>query len=91
LDDLMAAFLPVVPPDAHRKPEGSTVFLLTNGERLESRRYLLTAESLKIDLGHQRRTIPLSALDLDATIAANHERRIELTIPRDRSMVFIGF
>jgi hypothetical protein len=36
-------------------------------------------------------TIPVSALDLDATIAANHERGIEVPIPRDRNTVFLGF
>jgi hypothetical protein len=73
------------------KPQLPTVFVLKGGERLESRDYLLTAESLQIQVGRQRREIPLGTLDLDATIAANHQRGIELTIPRDRSAVFVSF
>jgi hypothetical protein len=73
------------------KPQPATLFVLKGGERLESRDYLLTAESLQIQVGRQRREIPLGTLDLDATIAANHQRGIELTIPRDRTAVFVSF
>jgi hypothetical protein len=66
-------------------------FLLTSGEQLESHTYLLTSESLQIQVGRQQRTIPVSSLDLDATVAVNHERGIELTIPRDNNSVLIGF
>lgn len=73
------------------RPQPPTLFLLKNGERLESRYYLLTAESLQINVGSQRRTVPVSSLDLDATIAANQQRGIELAIPRDRTTVFLSF
>lgn len=73
------------------KPQPPTLFVLKDGERLESRDYLLTAQSLHIEVGLQRRTIPLSTLDLDATVAANHERGIEVAIPRDRNTVFVSF
>jgi hypothetical protein len=73
------------------KPQPPTLFVLKGGERLESRNYLLTAESLQIQVGRQRREIPIDTLDLEATIAANHVRGIELTIPRDRSAVFVSF
>jgi hypothetical protein len=76
-------------PVAKQSPP--TLFILKDGGRLESRRYLLTDQSLKIEDGRQQHTIPVSALDLDATIAANHERGIEVTIPRDRNTVFLGF
>jgi hypothetical protein len=76
-------------PIAKRQPP--TAFILTDGERLESRYYILTAKHLTIEVARQQRTVPISALDLDATIAANHEREIELTIPRDSSLVFMGF
>jgi hypothetical protein len=69
----------------------ATLFVLKDGERLESRHYLLTVESLQIEVGRQQRTIPISTLDLDATIAGNHERGIEVTIPQDRNAVFLGF
>jgi len=68
-----------------------TLFVLTNGERLESHHYLLTAESLQIEVGRHQRTITVSDLDLDATVGANHERGIEITIPRDNNSVLVGF
>jgi hypothetical protein len=73
------------------KPQPPTLFVLKGGERLESHNYVLTAQSLQIEVGHQRREIPLGTLDLDATIAANHQRGIELTVPRDRTAVFVSF
>jgi hypothetical protein len=73
------------------KPQPPALFVLKGGERLESRNYLLTAESLQIQVGRQRREIPIDTLDLEATIAANHERGIDLTIPRDRTAVFVSF
>ncbi len=76
---------------AAAKPQPPTLFVMKGGEKFESSNYLLTAQSLQIESGNQRREIPLRALDLDATIAANHARGIDLTIPRDRSAVFVSF
>ena len=73
------------------RPQPPALFLLKNGERLESRYYLLTTQSLQIDVGSERRTIPVSVLDLDATVAANHQRGIEVTVPRDRATVLLVF
>lgn len=73
------------------KPQPATLFVLKDGERVESRDYLLTAQSLHIEVGRRRREIPLSTLDLEATLAANHERGIEVTIPRDRNTMFVSF
>ena len=68
-----------------------TLFVLKDGEQLESRYYMLTNQSLQVEIGRQRRTIPVSTLDVDATIAANHERGIDVTVPRDRASVFLSF
>jgi len=73
------------------KPQPPALFVLTNGEKLESRRYVLSAESLQIDVNRKQRTIPISQLNVDATIAANQERGIELSVPQDRSSLFVGF
>ncbi len=73
------------------KPQRPALFVLKNGQRLESRNYSLTAQSLQIEVGRQRREIPVDTLDLDATIAANHQRGIEVTIPRDRTAMFVSF
>jgi hypothetical protein len=69
----------------------ATLFVLSDGERLESRHYVLTADSLQIEIGRKQRTVPVSKLNLDATIAANQQRGIELTIPQDRNSLFLGF
>jgi hypothetical protein len=73
------------------KPQPAALFVLKNGQQLESRNYSLTAQSLQIEIGRQRREIPVDTLDLDATIAANHQRGIEVTIPRDRTAMFVSF
>jgi len=73
------------------KPVPPALFVLTSGQRLEAHQYMLTAEALHLEVDRQRRTIPLSELNLDATIAANHERGINLMIPTNRSVVFLGF
>jgi hypothetical protein len=69
----------------------SAVFILANGDRLESLRYFLTVNSLRVQQGQTERTIPLSAVNLNATIAANRERGIDLNIPKDRTQITLGF
>jgi hypothetical protein len=64
---------------------------LANGERLEARRFLLTASNLSVSVDRHERTIPLDMLDLEATIAANRERGIELRVPADRTEIFLSF
>lgn len=68
-----------------------TLFILTNGEKLESDRYVLTANSLSISVHRSLRTIPLDMLDIDATLAADHDRGIELRIPNDRNEISLRF
>jgi hypothetical protein len=75
---------------APRTPQVATVFVLANGERLETRQYMLTADSVRVTIGGQQRVIAMSALDVKATIAANHERGIELKIPTSRHEIFLG-
>lgn len=68
-----------------------TIFILTDGERLEGQRFLLTATNLSISIHSHERTIPLEMLDLDATAAANRERGIDLRIPTDRNEILLRF
>jgi hypothetical protein len=68
-----------------------TVFVLKSGDRLEVHHYTIMAGSLRIDEQGTQRTIPLSALDLKATTAANHERGIDLKIPLNQNEVLLGF
>ena len=67
------------------------VFVLTNGEKIESSRYVLSAESLKVDVNRSQRTIPLNQINIPATVAENHQRGIELTIPRNNNSLFLSF
>ena len=67
------------------------VFVLTNGERLEAHRYMLTADHLSVTVDRQQRTFPLTMLDLKGTMAANRERGTDLRIPADRNEISLGF
>ena len=80
-----------LPKDAVVKPQPPALFVLTNGEKLESRRYVVSANFLQIDVGRRQRTIPISDLNVDATVAANQQRGIDVAIPQDRSSLFVGF
>ena len=68
-----------------------TIFILANGERLETRRYMLTASNLSVSIDRQQRTVPLDLLDINATITANHERGIDLRIPAARNEISLSF
>lgn len=73
------------------KPLPPTIFVLTSGERLETQRFLLTANTLSVSVHRTDRTIPVEMVDLDATEAANRERGIDLRIPSDRNEVSLRF
>jgi hypothetical protein len=77
--------------DPPSQPGPPTLFVMANGDRLEARRYMLTADFLDIEVGQQHRRVPMSQLNVQQTIAANRERGIEIRIPHDTSEVFLGF
>jgi hypothetical protein len=72
-------------------PASPAIFILCNGERLESDHYLLTVDSLRVQQGGTEQKIPLSAVNLDATIAANHARGMDLKIPKNEGQITLGF
>jgi hypothetical protein len=76
---------------APEKPEPLALFVLNNGNRIETKHYFLTATSLSVEVAYRHRTIPISDLDIDATIAANQQRGLDLNIPTDRNSVFVSF
>ena len=76
---------------ASAKSLPSAIFVLENGERLETRQYLLTHENLYLTIDRHQRTIPLSKLNINATTAVNRERGIDLRIPVDRNEIYLGF
>jgi hypothetical protein len=79
---------PIAPP---AKPRPPSVFLLKNGEKLEARRYTITGGSLHITAEGKLRVVPLTELDLKDTLAANHERGVNLKIPTNPNEVVMGF
>ena len=76
---------------AASKPLPPAVFILTNGQRLEARRYMLTQDRLYVTVDRQPRAIPLAMLAVNATLAANRARGIDLQIPADCSEISVGF
>ena len=73
------------------KPGLKTIFVLTNGERLETDQYTVVAGFVHLAMGGQQRTIALSELDMKATITENHARGVELKIPQNSSEVLLSF
>ncbi len=71
-------------------PAKPAVFILSSGERLESSHYLLSSDSVQVEQGETQRTIPMSALNVDATVAANRARGIDLKIP-SKNQLMLGF
>jgi hypothetical protein len=67
------------------------IFVLANGERLETQRFVLTVSSLSVNIDRLEHVIPLEAIDLGATTAANRERGINLRIPADRNEISLSF
>jgi hypothetical protein len=83
--------IPAVANSATAKMLPPTLFILANGERLETRRFVLTASHLSVSIDRQQRTVPLDMLDINATITANHERGIDLRVPFDRNEISLSF
>ena len=68
------------------------LFVLTDGRKIEASNYTLTHRALII---HQRAepntVIPLEQLELEATVAANRQRGVNLRIPQSAGEIYIGF
>ena len=83
-----------VPPDKNSRPGQplpKAVFVLTNGERLESDRYTMDPKYLHVAVEGEERIVPMNSVDLKATESANHARGIDLKIPTSKSEVFVSF
>jgi len=72
-------------------PLPPTVFILANGQSLELKRYTLTQTSLSFTKDYVRRVVPTSQINLEATVAANQKRGVDLRIPESPNQVTIGF
>jgi hypothetical protein len=83
--------IPRVAGSAAAKEPPPTIFVLASGERLETRRFVLTANLLTVNIDRQRRTVPLDKLDINATLSSNRDRGIDLRIPDDRNEISVSF
>jgi hypothetical protein len=83
--------LPGAPVAAGSAPLPPAMFILTNGERIEARQYLVTYDHVQVTVDRQPRTIPLSMLDVNATLAADRQRGIDLRIPAGQNEISLGF
>jgi hypothetical protein len=83
--------VPLDGPATPAKQQPPALFVLQNGQQIESDRYVLSDRSVTIDVGRQQRTIPLSDLDMNQTMAANHQRGVDIAFPRDSNSLFISF
>jgi len=73
------------------KPLPKTIFVFADGSRFETDHYMLDATSLHVVVDGQPRTIPFTKLDLKATLAVNHNRGVDLNIPKNQSEIFLTF
>lgn len=77
--------------DAAPKPTPPAVFILNDGKQIESSHYLVTAQSVEIQDGAKPQTIPLSALNRNATVAENQKRGLSINVPNSPSQMTISF
>jgi hypothetical protein len=82
-------------PGAHSeavaKPTPPALFIFADGKQLESSHYVLTAQNLVIQDGPKAQTIPLTAINQQATIIANQKRGLNLKFPTSMSQMTISF
>ncbi len=73
------------------QPAAPAVFILSNGQKVESGDYFITVDSVRLQQDGNERVIPLSTLNLNATIAANHERGLDLKFPDNKAQITVSF
>ncbi len=73
------------------KPTPPAIFVLSDGKRIESSQYLLTASNVVLQDGTAQRTIPLSAINVKDTEAENQKRGVNLKIPTSGSQITLSF
>lgn len=70
----------------------SAIFIFTDGRRLEAQNYTVTDTQLTIKEAHRPAVqIPLDQLNVQATLAENHQRGLDLQLPESRSEILVGF
>jgi cytochrome c biogenesis protein CcmG/thiol:disulfide interchange protein DsbE len=74
-----------------KKPIPKTIFVLTNGEQLESDHYVIGGGFVDVTVAGEQRHIALASLDTKKTIALNHQHGVDLKLPTGKNEVFLGF
>ena len=70
----------------------NTVFVYSDGKKVEAADYTITYSAVLISRPRQKtETIGLDQLDIDATLRANQARGLELRVPRSKSEIFLSF
>jgi hypothetical protein len=72
-------------------PALPAVFILSNGQKVESGDYFITMDSVSLQEDGKERVIPLSSLNVSATVAANHDRGLDLKFPDNKAQITISF
>jgi hypothetical protein len=68
------------------------VFIFSDGRRIEAQNYTITDSLLTIkDARRPAVQIPLDQLNVEATLAENHQQGLDLRLPESRSEILIGF
>ena len=73
------------------QPTPPAVFVLSNGDRVETTRYMVTVNAVRVEQNGMQRTIPLNELNVDQTVAANKARGLNIKFPTDKSQIMLGF
>ena len=72
-------------------PPPPAVFILANGDHIETARYLVTVGAVRVEQNGMQRTIPLSDINMKETMAANHAHGLDIKFPTDRTQIMLGF
>ena len=68
------------------------IFILNDGRRVETQSYTITDSILTIKQPHRTvQQIPLTQVNVEATLSANHERGLDLQLPENTSEILISF
>lgn len=73
------------------KPAPPAIFILTNGERIESDHYVLKTDSVQLQDKGVERSIPIKQLNVNATMSENNERGLHLMFPTSTSQITLSF
>jgi hypothetical protein len=86
--------VPSGPDRVARGPAAPTtaIFILSDGRKIEAQNYTVTDKFLTVKESHRPTLqIPFDQLNVEATLAANHARGLDLQLPENRSEILINF